>query len=237
MLLGHIGVGLAGKKFAPGVSLGTLILAAEFADLVWIVLSLAGIEHFRIVANYTLMSWYDMYDTPFSHGLAANFVLAIVFGATHFLFKKDLRSSLILAGVVLSHWVLDFITHRPDMVLINRSWPLVGLGLWWSFLGTILVETGLYVVGLLLYVSVLRKRSRRQWGRIIPFVLFCAFLMACSLVLKPMQDPLVEIEGCGIMLVLLVVIAYWSEARKQTRPSLIKYFIMKKMKHRYKQTP
>jgi len=35
MFLGHFGVGFGAKRIVPSVSLGTLFLAAQFADLLW----------------------------------------------------------------------------------------------------------------------------------------------------------------------------------------------------------
>ena len=49
MFVGHVGVGFAAKRIAPQVSLGSLFLAVQFADGLWPILLLAGIEHVRIV--------------------------------------------------------------------------------------------------------------------------------------------------------------------------------------------
>jgi len=35
MFIGHYAVGFGAKRFAPRVSLGTLLLAAQFIDLLW----------------------------------------------------------------------------------------------------------------------------------------------------------------------------------------------------------
>ncbi|HEY1407174.1 MAG TPA: hypothetical protein VF857_11240, partial [Spirochaetota bacterium] len=64
MLLGHVAAGLAGKKFAPRVSLGTLVLAGTFSDIVFTVLVLAGVEHLRFVPGITVVNGLDLYDYP-----------------------------------------------------------------------------------------------------------------------------------------------------------------------------
>jgi len=51
MFVGHFGVGFAAKRVAPQVSLGSLFLAVEFADGLWPILLLAGIEHVRIAVT------------------------------------------------------------------------------------------------------------------------------------------------------------------------------------------
>ena len=53
MFLGYFGVGFGAKKLQPQVSLGTLFLAAQLADLVWSTLLLLGIERVKIVPHFT----------------------------------------------------------------------------------------------------------------------------------------------------------------------------------------
>jgi hypothetical protein len=48
MFLGHYGIGLAAKKPAKSISLGTLFLAAEWLDLVWPILLILNIEHVEL---------------------------------------------------------------------------------------------------------------------------------------------------------------------------------------------
>src|SRR2546427_4251853 len=38
-------------------------------------------------------------------------------------------AALVVAGAVFSHWVLDFVVHRPDLPLYDNA-AKVGLGLW-----------------------------------------------------------------------------------------------------------
>ena len=71
MFVGHFGLGFAGKRVAPSVSLGTLFLAVEFADGLWPILLLAGVEHARIVPGLMKTNALDLYDYPWSHSLAA----------------------------------------------------------------------------------------------------------------------------------------------------------------------
>jgi hypothetical protein len=48
MNLGHFGFGLGAKKFAPKLSLGLLFMAVQWADLLWPVLLLLGVEHAKL---------------------------------------------------------------------------------------------------------------------------------------------------------------------------------------------
>jgi hypothetical protein len=217
MLLGHIAIGLGSKKYAPRISLGTLVLASGFADILWLLLSMLGIEHFRIVRGYTLMSSYDMYDTPFSHGLLANLVLAILFGGIYFLFNKDRRASMVLCLVVLSHWILDFITHRPDMVLISNSWPRVGLELWSSYWGTICVEIGLFIIGMTLYIKTTNARRRQAWLPLILLILYSSTLFIGSFFAAPPENIFTLCVSSLIIFLIFIVLAYWTDMLRNVK--------------------
>jgi len=152
MFLGHFAVGFGAKKIAPGVSLGTLFIAAQLTDLMWPLLLLLGVEHVRIDPGNTAFTPLDFFDYPYTHSLLGAVIIAAVFGHVYRMVTKDLKSGLVLSGVVLSHWVLDFITHRPDLPLFFRGGPKVGLGLWNSVGATMLLELALFAAGLTLYI-------------------------------------------------------------------------------------
>jgi hypothetical protein len=217
MLVGHVALGLGGKKFAPRVSLGTLVIAGLFPDIVWVALVVMGIEHFRVVPGITVMNAYDLYDYSFSHGLLANLVMAALFGGIYFLIKKDRRSAIVLSLVVLSHWVLDLISHRADLPLIGNSGPLVGLGLWNSFWGSIIVEIGLFAIGLDLYISATKTRRTIAFLPLALFILYSAILFIGSLFGKPSEDIFRIGMVFGTMFFILFVLAYWSDAQREAK--------------------
>jgi len=153
MFLGHFAVALAAKRAAPQVSLGTLVLSAQFLDLLWPLFLLLGVEHVRINPGDTAVTPLDFYDYPLSHSLLTALGWAVVVGGTYFLVRREARGSLVLYGAVLSHWILDAITHRPDLPLIPGFDVFVGLGLWNSLAGTVIVELALFVAAVILYVK------------------------------------------------------------------------------------
>ena len=159
MFVGHFGVGLAAKRAAPRVSIGTFFLAVQWADLLWPILLFADVEHVRIVPGLMKLCALDFYDYPWSHSLAALVVWGILFGAIHWIVRRDLRNAFILFLCVVSHWVLDVLMHRPDMPVFPRG-PFVGLSLWNSVPGTLIVEGLVYVAGITLYVRTTRPRDR-----------------------------------------------------------------------------
>jgi hypothetical protein len=159
MFVGHFAVAIGGKRAAPRVSLGTLILAAQWLDLLWPVLVLAGIEHVRIAPGNTRVTPLAFTDYPISHSLLGASGWALVVGGAHFARKRHARDAVVLGLLVLSHWVLDWITHRPDMP-IGPSGPYVGLELWRSLPATMIVELAMMTVAVLLYVRTTRAKDR-----------------------------------------------------------------------------
>jgi len=171
MFLGHVAVGLAGKRIAPSVSLATWLSSAQLLDLLWPIFLLAGLEHVRIAPGITPFTPLDFYDYPITHSLVGAVAWAALFAAGWFMARRNMRIALLLAAGVLSHWLLDFLTHRPDMPILPHG-PYVGLGLWNSIPATLAVELAMFAAGLWLYLAG-GGRGRRR----VSFWLLIAFLV------------------------------------------------------------
>jgi len=164
MFLGHFGVGLAAKRLAPGVSLGTLLLAAQLVDLLWPLLLLAGLETVRLDPGNTAVTPLDFVSYPFTHSLAGGVGWGLLLGVVYLAVRRSARGALVVALLVISHWALDFASHRPDLPLYPGG-PKVGLGLWASLPATLAVELGLFAIGVALYVATTRPLDRGgRWG-------------------------------------------------------------------------
>jgi hypothetical protein len=159
MFLGHFGVALAAKKAAPKASLGTLVLAAQFADLLWPVFLLLGWEQVRIAPGNTRVTPLEFTSYPYSHSLVAQLLWGLAIGIVYFAFRRDARSALIVAFLVPSHWVLDCVAHRPDMPIVPGG-PSYGLGMWNSLPLTLIVECTLYGAGIIVYLSSTHGKDR-----------------------------------------------------------------------------
>ena len=142
MFLGHFAVSFGAKKPAPAVSLGTMFLAAQFVDLLWPLFLLLGLEHASIEPGNTAVTPLDFYDYPFTHSLAGTLLWSCVLGLAYFAVKRNVRNAVAVGLAVSSHWFLDFLTHRPDLPLWFSGGPHVGLGLWNSVAGTVVVRWG-----------------------------------------------------------------------------------------------
>ena len=151
MFLGHFAAGLAAKKLTPYTSLGTLLLSAQLLDLIWPTLLLYGIERVRIAPGITAVTPLDFVSYPWSHSLLMATAWALLFSGLYVLIRRYPRGAIVSLGLVLSHWVFDLITHRPDLPLVPFGGPVVGLGLWDSLPGTIAVEGLMFALGLYLY--------------------------------------------------------------------------------------
>jgi len=160
MFLGHYAVALAARRATPRGSLGALFFAAQFLDLLWPILLLAGVEHVRIAPGITRFTPFDFYDYPISHSLATSVGWALIVGAGYFAWRRDARTAAIVGALVASHWVLDLVMHRPDLPLAPGGGPLVGLGLWRSVPVTLALELGMFAAGVAIYLRSTRSGSR-----------------------------------------------------------------------------
>jgi membrane-bound metal-dependent hydrolase YbcI (DUF457 family) len=159
MFIGHLAVGFASKRLAPRASLVPLLLAPLLADVLWPLFLLLGWEHVRIVPGDTRFSPLDFYDFTLSHSLFTLVVWATLFAAIYWGLTRYLAGAAVIWFGVMSHWLLDWITHRPDMPVYPGS-PKYGLGLWNSIAGTMIVELAMFAAGAWLYQRTTRARDR-----------------------------------------------------------------------------
>lgn len=226
MFIGHFGVAMGAKRVAPMVSLGTLILAAQLIDLVWPILLLLGVEHVRIDPGNTAFTPLDFYDYPVTHSLVMVLVWSALFGAVYFGLRRRRTGALVVACAVLSHWVLDFLTHRPDLPLAPGAGTYAGLGLWNSVAATVIVEWAIFTAGVVLYAVTTRAKDRTGlyafWGLV-------AFLAISSLASMISVPPNAEAVAYGSLLVwLFVPWGYWVDRHRAPAPAVRKEMIEKK---------
>lgn len=216
MFIGHHAVAFAAKKIAPNTSLGTLVAAVQFLDLLWPPFLLLGVEHVRIAPGATAVSPLDLYDYPISHSLLGALVWSLLFGGIYFAVKKYLRGAVVVSLAVFSHWVLDFITHRPDMPLSFSSKTYVGLGLWNSWAGTLIVEGGLFVAGAVLYMRTTKSNDRVGTYAWWSYIAFLLAMYGASLFGPPPPDASLLAVG-GNAGWLFVLWAWWFDKHRSVR--------------------
>lgn len=216
MFIGHYGIALAAKKLAPRTSLGTLALAAVLIDLIWPTLLAAGIERARIDEALPGVTPIVFVHYPWTHSLLAVGVWGALFGLAHFAWRRDRRVALILGALVVSHWLLDAIVHRPDLLLMPGGHWGVGFGLWRSPIATLIVELGVFAFGLLLYVRATPGARR------MPLAVFALLLVAIYLgnLFGPPPPSIEAIAWLGQAQWLLVLVAYWIDRERGARPGV-----------------
>src|SRR5262245_23998808 len=118
MFIGHFALGFGAKRLSPAVSLGTLFLACQLADLIWPTLVLLGVERLAIDPGNTAFTPLNFISYPYSHSLVALVLWGVLLGGLFVVTgRAALSTGVLIAALVVSHWVLDFISHRPDMPL------------------------------------------------------------------------------------------------------------------------
>jgi hypothetical protein len=216
VFLGHFAIAFAAKKAAPEVSLGTLFIAGELADLLWPVFFLLGVEDFEIRPGITAVTPFEFTHYPYSHSLLALLGWAIGFAGVYAIAcGARLRVVVVLAATVLSHWALDVLTHISDMPVTIHGELRLGLGLWNSLAGTLLVEFLMFAAGLSLYARATRALDRT--GRVALWSL-AAFLVVIYIgsVFGPPPPSKIALALTGLAMWLLIAWAYWVDRHRQS---------------------
>jgi len=174
VFIGHNAVAFAAKRVAPRTSLGVLMAAAMLVDLIWPILLILGVEHVRIQRGATRMSPLDFTDYPWTHSLVMGIGWGILFGVIYWGVSRYGRGALVVGLLVVSHWVLDFVVHRPDLPLVPGGGPKLGLGLWNRPFATLAIESAMFAIGILIYRDTTKPRDR------IGSIAFWAFVITLA---------------------------------------------------------
>ena len=176
MFYGHIGVGLASKPLAPKTSIGVLLIAATTIDTLWGIFFGFGMEKASVNA------W--------THGLFMSVIWSILAFIVVLIISRNVKISVILALLVFSHWILDFISHPmgmgkslpKDLPLFFNSSPKVGLGLYNSVAAALISEFGLLAGGIVLYLKKTKAIDRTgKWAFAVLIVFLALFPLSAHL--------------------------------------------------------
>jgi hypothetical protein len=215
MFIGHFAVAFGAKRVAPAVSLGTLILAAQFADLLWPTLVLLGMERFEIRPGATTVTPLEFVSYPFSHSLLALLAWATLVAISYRMMRPNWTAALTVAAVILSHWVLDAASHKPDMPVAFGE-TKVGLGLWQSLPATLAVESVMFCLGVALYASATRPRDRIGSVAFWALVVFLVIIYGGNL-FGPLPPNVPAVAWSAQALWLPVVWGYWIDRHRVAR--------------------
>ena len=214
MFIGHFAVAMAAKRLVPRVSLGWLFAACQLPDLIWPLLLLAGIERARVEPGNTAFTPLAFDHYPWSHSLLLVLLWAGGLAALYRSAGDRARSRTVLGALVVSHWVLDALTHRPDMPIAPGAGPLVGLGLWNSVPATLAVEYLLFAAGVWLYTGITRPADRTGRWAWTSLVVFLAAIHAAN-AFGPPPPSMTAVAVGGLAIWLLVWWGAWADAHRR----------------------
>ena len=217
MFIGHYALAFGAKRLAPDVSLGTLFMACQLADLLWPTFLMLGFERVEIDPGNTLVTPLNFVSYPYSHSLVMLLVWSALLALLYRVLRGGSRIAVVTVGaLVFSHFILDLITHRPDLPITLHGGARVGLGLW-NYPGTTLAtELALFIIGAAIYSGVTRTRDRIGHIGLYGLIATLAAVYFASLYGPP--PPNTEaVAVAGHLLWLFVLWAYWVDRHRQPR--------------------
>ena len=213
MFIGHFAVAYAAKRLAPRSSLGTLFFAAQFLDLLWPLLVLAGIERLSLAPpgdGYPLV--FEHY--PWSHSLLAALLWGVIVGGVYWSVRRDRRAALVIGALVPGHWLLDYVVHVPDLPLWPGSAARMGLGLWNAPLAALALELALLAGGATLYLSATEPvRNAGRWGAWF-LIAFLAVIQVANTFGPPPPSPM-AVAWTAMAMWLLVWLGWWTDGARR----------------------
>ncbi len=213
MFIGHFGIAFGAKKIGRRPSLGTLFFASQFIDLILPLFLLIGLEKVKIDPGNTSMTPLDFTYYPYSHSLVFVLLWGLLFGIVYYLIKRNLKISIILGLLVLSHWILDLIVHKPDLPLIPGSDIKVGFGLWNSFALSFLLEGAIFFAGIYFYITITKAKNITGRNTLWSLIIFLSIIYLMNSFGSP--PPSVEaFSVVGLSQWLLVGWGYWIDRNR-----------------------
>lgn len=216
MFIGHYAVGFAAKRAAPKTSLGLLIGATVLLDLLWPVFLLLGWEKVEVVPSAKPFLRLNFVNYPISHSLAASIGWGLAAGGGYWAATRYGAGAFWIAIGVVSHWLLDFVSHRPDLPLWPGG-PRVGLSLWNSTFATIAVEGAMFAAGLRLYLSFTGPLDGVGRWSLLAFVAFATAIYVSSIAGPPPPGTR-AVAWVGLASWLLPVWSGWIDEHRSVEP-------------------
>ena len=220
MIVGHYAVGLALKSVDRNASLGMLFIVVQFVDILFLPLTLMGIEHYNIVKNITESTHFDLYFMPYTHSLFASFLWAGLFYiAYRFIFSTEVanrnKTAIVMGVAVLSHWFLDLIVHTSDLPLLIDDSIKIGFGLWNNAIGTYVLEAVLLLAGLAMYLKSTKSTEfAGKYGMII-FVVFMLIMNVNNIFGPPLVNNTTTMSILGLLMYFSFSgVAFWLDKKR-----------------------
>lgn len=205
MFVGHYAAAFAAKAIEPKTPLWTLAAGCQLIDIGWSSFIIGGVEHASAdpsLPGSTLV----LYDMPWTHSLPGSLVWSV--GAALLcllLLRLSMLSSVLVGASVFSHWLLDLVVHRPDLLLYPGG-PKVGFALWNYPAPEQAVEMGLLAVFGAIWVASRKTQDRTAWPA-IAFIAFLVVLQMAAMLMPPPAGQIGASAGAMILAIYLLVTA------------------------------
>lgn len=213
MFIGHWAPALAAASHPKAPKPWVLFLAAQLVDVAFFLFVLLGVEHMRIEPGATVMNPMDLYDMPYTHSLLGGLVWALVLALPVWWIMKDRFAALLAGGVVMSHWLLDWLVHRPDLTIAGSP-PKLGLGLWNFPAIEMPLELGITALALWWYV-------RRSKGPALPAVVLALVMLGLQAINwfgPPPTELTAELPVSALLAYAIgIAAAWWLGTRRELR--------------------
>lgn len=209
MGVGHAAVALGAAKVVPRLNVAWLVFAAFLADFLLGIFLLMGLEQVNAPADYASRH-YLTFTFPYSHGLLALLLWGAAFGLlVAFIRGEDRpRVFVIVAALVLSHFLLDGLVHVAGLPLVGESSPKFGLGLWKHLPFELALETVMVIIGVALYFQLAaRNPGRGKWG-MLALMLLLTTLTWIQLFTNKAPTPAQMAASCILLPVLFSAAMY-----------------------------
>jgi len=214
MFIGHYALAFGATRAAPAVSLGTLFLACQFADLLWPTLVLLGVEVVEIAPGNTATTPLNFVRYPYSHSLVMLLAWSALFAIGYRVLRgRSGTAAITLAVLVFSHFVLDFITHRPDLPITIGGATRVGLGLWNVPAVELPLELFMLAAGFAIYLRATRARDRIGSVALWSLLAFL-FLVHLANFFGPPPPSAAAVAWSAQALWLVVAWGYWIDRHR-----------------------
>ena len=205
MFVGHYSASFLGKSADKRIPLWVLFLAVQFIDVLWSIFVLLGVEKVRIIPGFTASNALDLYYMPYTHSLLgvlcwsafAYVVIQFVPGL------RGVRTGLIVAAAVFSHWVLDLVVHIPDLALYD-SVGKMGFGLWNHREAAFVLEIAVLFSG----AAVLYRKMPHK-GRFVGFVILLAAIQVVNTYFFPLPPSASAMAISALFYLVLTLLAWW----------------------------
>lgn len=210
MFIGHFAPAFLIAARPQSAGLGSLFVAAQLTDIAFATLVLTGQEKMRVVPGFTALNDFDLYHMPYSHSLMGTILFGALFGLLVMAGTGRKKAGIGAALVVISHWFLDWLTHKPDLTLFGAP-PKWGLGLWDMPYIAIPLELGLLAAAIAYFMH--QRGALLYRGRVM---ILAAVLLLAQLIDWMGDKP--DDRGAGAPLLILasygilILLAHWASA-------------------------